>query len=46
MTDKETPILKALEAELEREIQAFENSVIRIGVILGEIRASAAWKEL
>jgi hypothetical protein len=31
MTDKETPNLKALEADLEREIQAFENSAIRIG---------------
>jgi hypothetical protein len=43
MTDKETPNLKALEADLEREIQAFENSAIRIGEILAEINDSGVW---
>ena len=45
MTDKETPNLKALEPDLEREIQAFENSAIRIGEILAEINDSGVWKE-
>jgi hypothetical protein len=45
MTDKETPNLKALEADLEREIQAFENSAIRICEILAEIKYSGVWKE-
>jgi hypothetical protein len=45
MTDKETPNLKALEPDLEREIQAFENRAIRIGEILAEIKGSEAWKE-
>jgi hypothetical protein len=45
MTNKETRNLKALEADLEGEIQTFENSAIRIGEILGEIEASGAWKE-
>lgn len=44
MTDKETPNLKALEADLEREIQAFENSAIRICEILAEIKYSGVWK--
>lgn len=44
MTDKETPNLKALEPDLEREIQAFENSAIRIGEILAEINDSGVWK--
>lgn len=44
MTDKETPNLKALEADLEREIQAFENSAIRICEILAEIKDSGVWK--
>jgi hypothetical protein len=44
MTDKETPNLKALEPDLEREIQAFENSAIRIGEILAEIKDSEVWK--
>ena len=44
MTDKETPNLKALEADLEREIQAFENSAIRICEILAEINDSGVWK--
>jgi hypothetical protein len=44
MTDKETPNLKALEADLEREIQAFENSAIRIGEILAEIKDSGVRK--
>jgi hypothetical protein len=45
MTDKETANLKALEADLEREIQAFKNSAIRIGEILAEIKDSGVWKE-
>lgn len=45
MTDKKTPNLKALEPDLEREIQAFENSAIRICEILAEIKDSGAWKE-
>ena len=45
ITDKKTPILKALEADLERETQAFENSAIRIGEILMEIEGNEAWKE-
>jgi|SRR5215218_2561935 len=45
MTDKETPNLKALEPDLEREIQAFENSAIRICEILAEIKHSEVWKE-
>ena len=45
MTDKETPNLKALEPDLEREIQAFENSAIRICEILAEIKYSGVWKE-
>ncbi len=45
MTDKETPNLKALEPDLEREIQAFENSAIRICEILAEIKDSGVWKE-
>jgi hypothetical protein len=44
MTDKETPNLKALESDLEREIQAFENSAIRICEILAEINDSGVWK--
>jgi hypothetical protein len=44
MTDKKTPNLKALEADLEQEIQAFENSAIRIGEILAEIKDSGVWK--
>ena len=44
MTDKETPNLKALEPDLEREIQAFENSAIRICEILAEIKDSGVWK--
>ena len=44
MTDKETPNLKALEPDLEREIQAFENSAIRICEILAEINDSGVWK--
>jgi hypothetical protein len=44
MTDKETPNLKALEPDLEREIQAFENNAIRICEILAEIKDSGAWK--
>jgi hypothetical protein len=44
MTDKKTPNLKALEPDLEREIQAFENSAIRIGEILAEIKDSGVWK--
>jgi hypothetical protein len=44
MTDKETPNLKALEADLEREIQAFENSAIRICETLAEIKDSGVWK--
>ena len=44
MTDKETPNLKALEADLEQEIQAFENSAIRICEILAEINDSGVWK--
>jgi hypothetical protein len=45
MTDKETANLKALEPDLEREIQAFENSAIRICEILAEIKDSGVWKE-
>jgi hypothetical protein len=45
MTDKETPNLKALEADLEQEIQAFENSAIRISEILAKIKDSGVWKE-
>src|SRR5215207_2147175 len=45
MTDKETPNLNSLEPDLEREIQAFENSAIRIGEILAEIKYSGVWKE-
>ena len=44
MTDRETPNLKALEPDLEREIQGFENSAIRIGEILAEIKDSGVWK--
>jgi hypothetical protein len=44
MTDKETPNLKALEPDLEREIQAFENSAIQICEILAEIKDSGVWK--
>jgi hypothetical protein len=44
MTDKETPNLTALEPDLEREIQAFENSAIRICEILAEIKDSGVWK--
>jgi hypothetical protein len=44
MTNKKTPNLKALEADLEREIQAFENSAIRICEILAEINDSGVWK--
>lgn len=44
MTDKETPNLKALEPDLEREIQAFENSAIRICEILADIKYSVGWK--
>ena len=44
MIDKETPIPKALEADLERETQALENSAIRIGEILDEIKDSGVWK--
>jgi hypothetical protein len=44
MTDKKTPNLKALEPDLEREIQAFENSAIRICEILAEIKDSGVWK--
>ena len=44
MTDKKTPNLKPLEADLERKIQAFENSAMRIGVILAEIKDSGVWK--
>jgi len=45
MTDKEIPNLKSLEPNLEREIQAFENSAIRICEILAEINDSGVWKE-
>src|SRR5918994_712448 len=45
MTDKETPNLKALEPDLEHEIQAFENSAIRICEILAEIKDSGVWME-
>jgi len=45
MTDKETPNLKALEPDLEREIQVFENCAIRICEILAEIKYSGVWKE-
>jgi hypothetical protein len=44
MTDKETPNLTALEPDLEREIEAFENSAIRICEILAEIKDSGVWK--
>ena len=44
MTDKETPNLKALGADLEQEILAFENSAIRIGETLAEIKDSGVWK--
>jgi hypothetical protein len=44
MTDKETPNLDALEPDLEREIQAFENSAIRICETLAEIKDSGVWK--
>ena len=44
MTHKKTPSLKALEADLEREIQAFENSAIRICEIMAEIKDSGVWK--
>ncbi len=44
MTDKKTPNLKALEPDLEREIQAFENNAIRICEILAEIKDSGVWK--
>jgi hypothetical protein len=44
MTDKKTPNRKALEADLEQEIQAFENSAIRICEILAEIKDSGVWK--
>ena len=45
MTDKKTPNLKALEPDLELEILAFENSAIRIGAILMEIKDSETLKE-
>jgi hypothetical protein len=44
MTEKKRPTLKALEAVLEQEVLAFENSAIRIGEILMEIKGSEAWK--
>ena len=44
MTDKERPNLKALEPDLEREIQAFENSAVQICEILAEIKDSGVWK--
>jgi hypothetical protein len=44
MIDEKTPILKALEADLERETQALENGAIRISEILAEIKDSGVWK--
>jgi hypothetical protein len=44
MTDKKSPILKALEADLERETRALENGAIRICEILAEIKDSGVWK--
>jgi hypothetical protein len=44
ITDKKTPILKALEADLQRETQALENSAMRNGEILAEIKDSGVWK--
>jgi len=41
---KKRPTLKALEADLEQEILAFENSATRIIEILEEIKDSETWK--
>ena len=44
MTERKRPTLKALEVVLEQEVLAFENSAIRIGEILAEIKDSGVWK--
>ena len=44
MTEKKRPTVKALEAVLEQEVLAFENSAIRICEILAEIKYSGMWK--